>query len=469
MAKVRKRTWISGGKEKTRWVADYFDQDGKRHIKTFELKRDADDWLSKTQVEVKEGVHTPDHNSITVNDAINLWAKNKEIYCRRSSMETFSNNIGRLRSAGIDNVKLSRLTEQNVWNFFEDVAREVTPSAAHRALEAFKELVKFAKRRRLCNQSVVDVMEAVKPAPPMRRKKFIGLDIPTKEEMQLILTNAPKKWQRDVFLVMAFTGLRVGEIRALHWEDIVFKKRVINIHRGSNRWGEILEPKTEAAQRQIPMSPMVMDTLWQRAFPPMASNVVEPTRRKPTGLVFRGDKLHVIGHMVVHENFQRVQIKIGMFADDPTKILAQPRSQKRAQHAQKILPIIREIQEQGIGKTGPHRSGAYRIARELVARGVLTSQGREKQRGVNILRMMRRADGKVPRYPSVYALRHFAASLFIEQGFSPKRVQVIMGHQKITTTYDTYGHLFPSPEDDQKKLAAAELSVFPTATSRDKE
>ena len=146
MAKVRKRTWISGGKEKTRWVADYFDQDGKRHIKTFELKRDADDWLSKTQVEVKEGVHTPDHNSITVNDAINLWAKNKEIYCRRSSMETFSNNIGRLRSAGIDNVKLSRLTEQNVWNFFEDVAREVTPSAAHRALEAFKELVKFAKR-----------------------------------------------------------------------------------------------------------------------------------------------------------------------------------------------------------------------------------------------------------------------------------------------------------------------------------
>jgi integrase len=100
------------------------------------------------------------------------------------------------------------------------------------------------------------------------------------------------------------------------------------------------------------------------------------------------------------------------------------------------------------------------VARELAARGVLTSQGREKQHGINVLKMMRRAEGKVPRYPSVYALRHFAASLFIEQGFSPKRVQVIMGHKKITTTYDTYGHLFPSPEDDWKKLAAAELSVF---------
>jgi hypothetical protein len=31
MASVRKRTWTSGGKAKTAWIADYFDQSGKRH------------------------------------------------------------------------------------------------------------------------------------------------------------------------------------------------------------------------------------------------------------------------------------------------------------------------------------------------------------------------------------------------------------------------------------------------------
>ncbi len=66
-------------------------------------------------------------------------------------------------------------------------------------------------------------------------------------------------------------------------------------------------------------------------------------------------------------------------------------------------------------------------------------------------------DGKA-KY-GLHALRHFAASLFIEQEFSPKRVQTIIGHASITITYDTYGHLFPSPEDDQAKLAAGELSV----------
>jgi hypothetical protein len=54
MATVNKRTWrTKDGKEKSAWYADYFDQDGKRHIKTFERKKDAEDWLAKTQVEVK--------------------------------------------------------------------------------------------------------------------------------------------------------------------------------------------------------------------------------------------------------------------------------------------------------------------------------------------------------------------------------------------------------------------------------
>jgi len=48
-----------------------------------------------------------------------------------------------------------------------------------------------------------------------------------------------------------------------------------------------------------------------------------------------------------------------------------------------------------------------------------------------------------PRY-NFHSLRHFAASWFIEQGFSAQRVQEIMGHKSIQTTFDIYGHLFPN-------------------------
>ncbi len=63
-----------------------------------------------------------------------------------------------------------------------------------------------------------------------------------------------------------------------------------------------------------------------------------------------------------------------------------------------------------------------------------------------------------PKY-GLHALRHFYASWIIEQGFSPKKAQTLLGHSSIQMTYDTYGHLFPDPEDDRAKLEAAELKL----------
>jgi integrase len=63
-----------------------------------------------------------------------------------------------------------------------------------------------------------------------------------------------------------------------------------------------------------------------------------------------------------------------------------------------------------------------------------------------------------PKY-GLHALRHFFASWAIERGFSPKKTQELLGHSSIQITFDTYGHLFPSLEDDHAKFAAGELSL----------
>ena len=51
-----------------------------------------------------------------------------------------------------------------------------------------------------------------------------------------------------------------------------------------------------------------------------------------------------------------------------------------------------------------------------------------------------------------HTLRHIAASLIIEQGWQPKRVQAVMGHASMAMTFDRYGHLFPTPEDDKRSM-----------------
>ncbi len=43
----------------------------------------------------------------------------------------------------------------------------------------------------------------------------------------------------------------------------------------------------------------------------------------------------------------------------------------------------------------------------------------------------------------MHECRHTFASLLIDTGANPKAVQEVMGHSKIQTTFDIYGHLLP--------------------------
>jgi len=45
-------------------------------------------------------------------------------------------------------------------------------------------------------------------------------------------------------------------------------------------------------------------------------------------------------------------------------------------------------------------------------------------------------------------LRHTSVALAIQAGAHPKQIQVRLGHENITTTLDTYGHLFPGMDEE---------------------
>ena len=67
----------------------------------------------------------------------------------------------------------------------------------------------------------------------------------------------------------------------------------------------------------------------------------------------------------------------------------------------------------------------------------------------------------------LHVLRHFYASLLINRGFPPKRVQSLMGHSTIKLTLDTYGHLWPDEAADTARLEAAEAALLSPAVAVD--
>jgi hypothetical protein len=83
---VRKRNWTtSSGEAKEAWVVDYIDQHGKRHLKTFARKRDADSHHATVTVEVKAGTHTADRESMTA-----AWNGRRRVWINTLFIRPFS-------------------------------------------------------------------------------------------------------------------------------------------------------------------------------------------------------------------------------------------------------------------------------------------------------------------------------------------------------------------------------------------
>lgn len=79
----------------------------------------------------------------------------------------------------------------------------------------------------------------------------------------------------------------------------------------------------------------------------------------------------------------------------------------------------------------------------------------------------RQVDGKrtkVTLRKPLYALnclRHLGASLQIDVGVDPKRLQHHMGHSSIKVTFDVYGHLFAAKASEADVVAAIECDCTP--------
>lgn len=65
------------------------------------------------------------------------------------------------------------------------------------------------------------------------------------------------------------------------------------------------------------------------------------------------------------------------------------------------------------------------------------------------------ADFKAPQF-GPHMLRHVYASLQIDQGITPKRLQKLIGHATLKQTMDTYGHLWPDTDADRERARGVE-------------
>ena len=128
-------------------------------------------------------------------------------------------------------------------------------------------LLADAQERGLVGQNVVRNLRAHRRTGKDRRaerrqrgKLKVGVDIPSPDEIRTIIGHLDGRW-RPLLMMAIFTGLSASELRGLRWADLDLKKREMHVRQRADRYKAIGKPKSEAGERSLPLSPVVVATL----------------------------------------------------------------------------------------------------------------------------------------------------------------------------------------------------------------
>ena len=401
---VRKRRWRTrNGDMKEAWVVDDVDQEGDRHIESFQRKKDAEARAQQIGVDVRAGIHTALSKSITVAQATADWIRKVELDQREKSTVAQYRQHAKHIGARLGNQKLARLTKPRIEAFCDDLLASISRPLARKVLTSFKSLLRDAHRRGNVAQNVaVDVKIGIDKRGLKKLK--VGIDIPAPDEIKRLLGTVSGRL-RPLLITATFTGLRASEFRGLRWQDVDLHRSELHIHQRADRYNNIGKLKSESAQRTIPFGPLVRNTLreWKLEYPrPFVAGVRQP--HQPEHYVFPSPNGEIEHLSTIARALQTAMIQAGL------TIAATDKNGK---------PIVDE-------------SGKPVLA---------------------------------AKYTGLHALRHFYASWCINSRqdggleLPPKVVQARLGHASIVMTLDTYGHLFPRG-DDGAELAAAEKALL---------
>jgi integrase len=286
---VRKRSWRTrGGEIKEAWIVDYADQHGDRHIKTFQLKRDADTYHARVAVDVTAGVHTADSKSVMVIDAGRLWIESGEAAkLERTTLEGYRQLLDLHIVPFLGPVKLAQLSVPMV-RAFEDQLRNNgrSPAMIRKTRVALSSILSDAQERGLVAQNVVRSLRRRRGGKEHRADQRqqgrlkVGIDIPAPEEVRAIIPHLEGRW-RPLFLTAIFAGLRASELRGLRWADVDFQRGELHVRQRADRFHVMGPPKSAAGERTIPLLPMVVNALreWKLACPKGELDLVFPNRR----------------------------------------------------------------------------------------------------------------------------------------------------------------------------------------------
>lgn len=262
------------------WVYRYTDNAGKKLKKRFphtkEGMKNAKKFQKETSKKKDDGVLV--NTTYTVKSWIEKYIQTyKTSNLRDSSLLILIQTFNKIEASPIADVALDKVNGTMIQNFYNMLAETWTdtkgkrrqPIASSTIGKVHKLLAaayKKAVQQRIIGLNPMDTVES----PKVKYKEMgvftwreVGRIFRAIDKISEYKYNTRQRYDfRLLFMLLLETGMRVGEVLALRWEDINFSKREIHVHATKVKDSqEFNDPKTKAGNRYIPI---ISDKLLER-------------------------------------------------------------------------------------------------------------------------------------------------------------------------------------------------------------
>ncbi|WP_454917272.1 tyrosine-type recombinase/integrase [Xanthobacter sediminis] len=419
MASVRKRKWTHNGVEKEAWVVSYTDQGGKRRIKTFDKKKEAERHRVHVESEIEAGTHTAIKETVTIREASEAYLRDcsrRRAINDRVTGETLKSKETTIRTKIVPKFGkklISEVTSSDIQSWVDDLSASYAVDSIKNYVRDMRQILVFAVSRRWVRRSVLRDDPVRIPKPRFGRKKRI----PSIEEINIVFHESRKHIydkhfsaeinMHAIICLALFSGLRIGEILGLQWEHVDWDANVIRVRVSQSRWDGIKEPKSVAGIRDVPMSGHVRSALLDVVAFWKSLDVVQAR--------WNGIRKSMWPSVMTEYNKQRGNVD---YSGVSGRVFKSVRGKNDIYWSESVRVRLKELQERA---------------------------------GVPL-------DGK--GYYTPHSFRHAAVSLLLKQGMPLLPLSQMIGHSKPSVTLDVYGHLFP--EDMEKRRAVTAIDTqFP--------
>ena len=251
--------WSIRGKYKDA-SGSYKDYHRFKDRKGFKLKKEAVEADLKIRRELSEvGRYVPAHQ-MTFKDLCEEYYQEKKRTLKYSTI--YSDMKIMKRAAVLDNLLLKDIMPKTIQQILDDMDAEgLSLNYIGRFTDTLNKILKYAREKEYMGRNPLDKVTRIK-RPNAIKKKNINFWEP--HEFKQYIDNVTDPLYHAYFIFAYYMGCRRGEMLALQWKDIDFKKRTVEIYKTCNQTPEngalyeLTAPKTNNSIRTIKCPEIVL-------------------------------------------------------------------------------------------------------------------------------------------------------------------------------------------------------------------